>query len=88
MLYRGRRTDKRLLHEFAIAGAVRLGIAETLALVLFVFGIETFKEENFGVALKGQNVSTDAVEEPTVVRYDDGTTGKVFQDPLPGHAGY
>ena len=41
--------------------------------------IGTFKEEDFAIALKGQDVGTDTIQEPTVVADDDGTTCKLLQ---------
>ena len=66
---------------------MRLNVAETLALVLFVFGIGTLEEENLGIPFESQIVGADAVEEPTVVRYDDGTAGEVFETLFKGTQG-
>lgn len=68
-----------LLVEFAIAHAVRFYIAHALALVLFVFTVRALEEEYLRVALKGKYVSAYTVKEPTVVRDDYGTSGKVFE---------
>jgi len=47
--------------------------------MLLIIGIGTFKEVHLRVAFKCQNMGGNAVEKPTVVRYYDGTTGKVFE---------
>ena len=67
------------LSELPIADALRLGVAFLLPLVLLVIGVAAFVEDNFGVALEGENVCADTIEEPAVVRDDDGTSGEGFE---------
>src|SRR5688572_1281569 len=51
---------------------------QTLFLVLLVLLIVPFEEHHLAVALEGQDVGGDAVEEPAVVADDDGAAGEVF----------
>ena len=70
-----------LFHQFSIFDAFGLGgfFAEAEALVGFVFGIGAFEPINLAVAFVSEDVRADTVEEPTVVRDNNGTAGKVLQ---------
>ena len=68
----------RLLYQFTITGTPGLGIAQSFPFIFFVFGIRSFKEKDFGIAFKCQNMCTNAVEKPAAVRYDNGASCKVF----------
>ena len=67
------------LCEGAVADALGLGVAEFGALVFLIFRVGAFVEHHFAVAFKREDVSADAVEEPTVVRYHNGTSCKVLE---------
>ena len=67
------------LSELPIADALRLGVAFLLPLVLLVIGVAAFVEDNFGVALEGEDVCADTIEEPAVVRDNNGTSGEGFE---------
>src|SRR5690606_3256844 len=58
---------------------VGLVIAEAFLFVLFVLAIGTFEPIHLGIAFEGEDVGTNAVEEPPVVRDDYGAAGKVFE---------
>jgi hypothetical protein len=58
---------------------VRSHISEALLFVLFIFRKISVKEIDLRVAFEGENVCGNAVEEPPVVRNDDGTSGKVLK---------
>ena len=72
------------LSELPIADALGLGVALLLPLVLLIIGVAAFVKDDFGVALKGENVCTDAVEEPAVVRDNNGASGEGFEAFLEG----
>ena len=65
--------------EFAIANSLGFFDAQSLGFVHFVVAIAAFKEEHFAIAFEGEDVSADAVEEPTVVADYHGTSGKLLQ---------
>ena len=67
------------LSELPIADALRLGVAFLLPLVLLIIGVAAFVKDDFGVALEGEDVRTDAIDEPAVVRDDDGSSGEGFE---------
>ena len=52
-----------------------------------VFGIGAFVEIHLSVALEGEDVGADAVEEPTVVADDDSAASKGFETLLQGAEG-
>lgn len=74
-------------HQLAIATLLDLGIAESSCLVDFIFRVTSLEEEDLAIALEGKDVGTDAVEEPTVVTDDHGTTGESFETFLQGTEG-
>jgi len=55
----------------------------------FVIGIVAFKPDYFAVALKGEHMRGDAIQEPTVMGDDHGAAGEVeqgfFQSPQGFH---
>ena len=63
-----------LLHQLSISTLLNLLIAKSACLIDFVIREATFEEDNFTVTLKGEDVGTDTVEEPTVVADDNSTT--------------
>src|ERR1700754_1643947 len=67
--------------QLPVLDAVRLrGVfAEPRALVLFVFGEVALEPVDAAVALEGEYVCGDAVEEPSVVADDDGAAREVFK---------
>src|SRR5215204_7020586 len=67
--------------QLTILDAVRLGgvFAEARTLVLLILGEVPLEPEDFTVALEGEDVRGDAVEEPAVVADDDGAAGEVFE---------
>ena len=69
----------RLFHQFAIANAVRFHIAHACTLIFLILRICSLEVEHLAVALEGENVSADAVEEPAVVRNHHSTAGEVLQ---------
>ena len=76
-----------VFHQFAVAGALGILNAQSLALVGFIFGVAALEEEYLAVALVGEDVGTDAVEEPSVVADDNGATGEGFETFLQGTQG-
>ena len=68
-----------LLCQLAVFESLRLFSAKTHLPVLFVFGIASLEEINLGVALEGENVCCDSVEEPAVVAYYHCTACKTVQ---------
>ena len=55
------------------------GRAETGLSVRFVLGIISIEPDHLAVALEGEHVGGDAVEEPPVVADDDSAAGKILQ---------
>ena len=53
--------------------------AETPASVLFVFAVVAGEPDHLAVALKGQNVGGDPVQEPAIMGDDQRRTGKGIQ---------
>lgn len=68
-----------LCFQFLVVNAVGGIVAEALLAVLLILRVASFKEIHLRVALEGENMGADTVEEPAVVAYDHGTAGKVFQ---------
>src|SRR5690606_595322 len=67
-----------LLHYFFILHAFRLYITQTFFLVFFVFRIVTLEEIHLRITLKRQNMGTNPIQKPAVVKDNHGTTTKVF----------
>src|SRR5450631_2320316 len=67
--------------QWFVADSMRLcGIfAFTLLVILDVFLIVAFEPEDLRVALEGQDVRCDAVQEPAIVRDDDRATRERHQ---------
>src|SRR2546423_631763 len=67
--------------QLPVLDAVRLrgGVAQSSALVLFVVGEVALEPDDATVALEGEDVRTDAVEEPAVVADDDGAASEVLK---------
>ena len=72
------------LSKLPIADALGLGVALLLPLVLLIIGVAAFVKDDFGVALEGEDVRADAIEEPAVVRDNNGTSGEGFETFLEG----
>ena len=53
--------------------------AEALFPVFFVFGVIPVIPENLAIPLESKNMRCNAVEEPPVVRDDNGAAGKIHQ---------
>ena len=64
--------------------AVRLVVcrAETFFPVLLVFGIVSFKPDDFTVSLEGKDVGGNPVQKPAVMADHHDTTGEIFQSVL------
>ena len=62
-------------------------VAEAFAAVLLVLGVGAFEEVDLRVALEGEDMGADAVEEPAVVADDDGASGEVLEAFLKGAHG-
>jgi hypothetical protein len=60
--------------QLAVTDATRLLEAEATELIGLIVGVTALKEEDITIALERKNVRTDAIEEPTVVADDHGTT--------------
>jgi len=73
--------------QLAIADATGLLETEALEFVGFVVGVAALEEEDVAIALEGEDVGADAVEEPAVVADDDGTAGEALQAFLQGSQG-
>ena len=54
------------------------GVAEGLAAPLLVLAEVAIEEGDLALALEGEDVSRDSVEEPAVVGDDDRTAGKLL----------
>src|SRR5690606_9755490 len=54
-------------------------VAHAAALVLFVLAVIALEELDVAVALEGQDMGRDAVEEPAVVRDHEGVAGELQQ---------
>ena len=67
------------LFQLTVTHPRRLFTPQAFQLIGFVVRIRALEEEHVRVALEGQDMGTDAVEEPAVVADDHGTTCKVFQ---------
>src|SRR5438477_5374424 len=67
--------------QLTVLDSVRLrgGVAQACALVFFVVGEVALEPKNFTVALKREDVRTDAVEEPAVVADDDGAACEILK---------
>ena len=76
-----------LFHQFLVLEPLGLVGAEALAAVLLVFRVGPLEEIYLGVALEGQDVGRDAVQEPAVVRDDHGAAGEVLDTFLQGADG-
>ena len=72
------------LHQLTIAAFLNFLIAEAAGLVYLIVGVAAFEVEHFAVAFKGKDVSTDAVEDPTVVADHYRTASKGFKTFLKG----
>ena len=59
---------------------IRLG-AEAPAAIRLVIGVVAFEPDHLAVALEGEDVSSDPIEEPAVVRDDDRAAG-IFDQSL------
>ncbi len=70
---------KGLVGEFAISHSSGLFFAQALEFVLFIFGVRAFEEEHIAVALKGENVGANTVEEPSVVANYHSASCKVVK---------
>ena len=55
------------------------GVAEGLPAPLLVLGEVSAEEGDLAVALEGEHVGRDAVEEPAVVGDDDDTSGELIE---------
>ena len=53
-------------------------VAEAFLAVLLVFGVAALEEVDLRVALEGEDMGADAVEEPAVVADDHGAAGEVL----------
>ena len=53
--------------------------AETFLSIRLVFGIVSFKPDDFAVALEGKDVGGNSVKKPAVVADYHDTTGEIFQ---------
>ena len=62
-----------LLHQLPISTLLNLLITQSACHIDFVIREATFEVDNFTVTLKGEDVGTDTVEEPTVVADDNST---------------
>src|SRR2546430_17327469 len=71
----------RLAGHLPIPDPVRLRSlgAEALPLVLFVLAVVAVEPVDAAVAFEGEDVRGHAVEEPAVVRDDDGAAGEALQ---------
>ena len=67
------------MNQFAVTDTLGLLIARLFPLELFVFGVATLVEDHLRIAFEREDVRTDTIQEPTVVRNDHCTTGKVLQ---------
>src|SRR5215831_18534055 len=78
---RGAMTDGLLTGQLPIADSVRLIglLAQTLLAIRFVVAVVPLEPDHLAVAFKGEDVSGDPVEEPTVVAADHGAAGKVLK---------
>ena len=65
-----------LLHQLAIADAFGFFETQALSLIRLVLRVVALEIEDTPLALEGQDMGADTVEEPTVVADDDGTAGK------------
>src|SRR5690606_34725199 len=57
-------------------------VAHAAALVLFVLAVVALEELHVAVALEGEDVGGDAVEEPAIVRDHEGVAGELQQGVL------
>ena len=65
-----------IFQQLAVTRAFYLVCTKTARLINLILGVASLKEEHLPVALKGKYVRTDAVKEPAVVWYYDGTASK------------
>ena len=72
---------QKLFHEFFVADALGFGgvVAEAEAFVFLVFGVAALEEEDLGIALVGEDMCADTVEEPAVVADDNGAACEVLE---------
>ena len=68
-----------LLNEFTVTDTFGFNITHAHLLVFLVFRVRAFEIEHFAVAFECENVGAYTVEEPTVVRNHNSTSGKVFK---------
>ena len=69
-----------VLHQFSVATFLYLlASAETTCFVYLVVGVAAFEVEHLAVALECKDMSTDTIEEPTVVTYYHCTSCERFQ---------
>ena len=73
--------------QFLVVYPVRRVVTEALLSILFIFRISTLEEVDLRVALEGEDMRADAVEEPAVVTDDHGAAGEVLQTLLQGTHG-
>ena len=66
-------------HQFTVAYPLWLNISHTFHLIFFILRITSFKEENFAISFKCQNMCTNTIKEPTVVTDHHRTSCKIFQ---------
>ena len=66
---------------------VRCVVAEAFLAVLLVLGVATLEEVDLRVALEGEDMGADAVEEPAVVADDHSAAGEVLEALLQGTHG-
>ena len=76
-----------LFHQFLVLEPFWLVGAQSLAAVLLVLRVGAFEEIYLRVALEGQDVGRDAVQEPAVVGDDHGAAGEVLDTFLQGADG-
>ncbi len=71
--------DDPLCFQFFVTDAVWTGIAGAFFPVFFVFGITAFEKYNLRIAFKSENMGSNAIKKPAVVRNNYRAAGKVFK---------
>ena len=82
MVWRKSRRERKdgliVVLQLAIANATGLFDAKALGLVYFVVAVRTLIEIHLTIALEGQNMRADSVEEPAVVANHHSAASKLL----------
>ena len=68
-----------IFHQLAVAALLYVLITKASCLVNLIIRVATLEEEHLAIALKGKDVRTDTVKEPTVVADHNSTAGKALK---------